>query len=326
MGEEIKIRKNLLKYLSPADIVTQVMLLILSLILIYHNSSVRYWYIFIPANIVLIFAIYKVVTVYEVKAASGNSAEGKTGSLLKIVRYWYGVAAIVYIFKQVYVIINSLKPADWDMLFIKMDFMLFGLNPTQWAYRFEHPLLTEFLQIVYVYYYPMIIVIGLQLYIRHRYTEYKYTIFIVFFSFYLSYLLYLIFPANGPRFHLHDFFAISRELPGVLLTEHIRAFLNFGESIPVGVSNPQDYVQRDAMPSLHIITAFLIMYISWKVKSRSFYFYLPYFFCMAAATIYLRYHYFVDILGGLVVCAVTIMLANYIFRNTSATYKAKLVK
>ncbi len=294
------------------------MLLILTLILIYHNSNVRYWYVFIPVNIILIFSIYKIVNIYEAKVISSGPVEGKNFSLLKLIRYWYGVAAIVYIFKQVYVIINSLKPADWDLLFIKMDFILFGLNPTQWTFRFENPLLTEFLQIVYVYYYPMIIVIGLQLYLRHRYAEYKYTIFIVFFSFYLSYILYLFFPANGPRFHLHDFFAISRELPGLFLTEHIRSFLNFGESIPPGVSNPQDYVQRDAMPSLHTITAFLIMYISWRVRSKSFYFYLPYFFCMAAATIYLRYHYFVDILGGLVVCAFTILLANYIFRNRTS--------
>lgn len=308
----------MLKKLSPADIVTQAMLLVLSLILILYNSNIIFWYIFLPVNFLLIFAVYKIVNGYESGVTSAESAGEESYSLLKVIRYWYGVAAIVYIFKQVYVITYSLKPADWDLLFIKMDFMIFGLNPTQWAYRFESPLLTEFLQIVYVYYYPMIIVIGLQLYLRHRYPEFKYTIFIVFFSFYFSYLLYLIFPANGPRFHLHDFFAISRELPGVFLTEHIRSFLNFGESIPPGVSNPQDYVQRDAMPSLHIITAFLIMYISWKFKSRSFYFYLPYFFCMAAATIYLRYHYFVDILGGLVVCAVTIMLGNYIFRNQTA--------
>ncbi len=251
---------------------------------------------FIVINSVVIFGIYRIVSGYEKELKLSENPESELKSPLKVLRHWYGVAAILYIFKQVYVIIYELKPPDWDLLFIKLDFMLFGFNPTQWAYRFENPLLTEFLQIVYAYYYPMIVVIGLQLYLRHRYKEFKYTIFLLFFSFYFSYILYLIFPANGPRFHLHDFFAVSGELPGLLLTEPIRAFLNFGESIPPGVTNPQDHVQRDAMPSLHIITAFLITYISWKIRSKSFWFYLPYFFCMAAATIYLRYHYFVDIL------------------------------
>jgi membrane-associated phospholipid phosphatase len=314
-----EIKGRFLKYLAPADIVTIAMLIVLTLIFIFFNTRIDYWCIFIPVNTAVIFGIYRIVVGYELKFASSHILEAEISSPLKVLRYWYGVAAILYIFKQVYIIVYSLKLPDWDLMFIKMDFIIFGLNPTQWAYRFENPFLTEFLQIIYAYYYPMIIVIGLQLYLRHRYKEFKYTIFIVFFSFYFSYLLYFIFPANGPRFHLHDFFAISNELPGLFLTEPIRAFLNFGESIPAGVANPQDYVQRDAMPSLHIITAFLITYISWKIKSRSFCFYLPYFFCMAAATIYLRYHYIVDILGGLVVCAVTIMLTNLIYRDNPNT-------
>lgn len=291
------------------------MLFVLSCIILYFNFSIDLWFVYVIINIFLIWVIYRLVNKYEIFVEEKGEQKIANSNPLKIARYWYGVAAILFIFKQVYIIGYSLKPADWDPVFMRMDFAIFGLNPTQWVYRFENPLLTEFLQIVYVYYYPMIVVFGLELYLWHRYREFKYTIFILFFSFFTSYILYLIFPANGPRFHLHDFYAISSEMPGILLTEPIRAFLNFGESIPPGVPNPQDYVQRDAMPSLHTITAFLIMYLSWKFRSRSFYFYLPYFFCMVAATIYLRYHYVVDVFGGLLMCVFTIIVGLIIFRN-----------
>lgn len=307
--------KNFFKYLSPADVVTQSFLAVLTFIFIIFNVKIELWFLYIPLNILLICSIWFLVIKYERKVIESKLEEKDAGRFLKILRYWYGVAAILIIFKEVYFIIYYLKPPDIDLALIKADFIIFGLNPTQWAYKFKNPVITEFLQLVYVYYYPMIVVIGLQLYLKHRYKEFKFTIFIVFFSFYFSYLLYFFFPANGPRFHLHDFYAITTELPGVFLTEHIRAFLNFGESIPPGVMNPQDYVQRDAMPSLHTITAFLIMYISWKIRSKSLYFYLPYFFCMVAATIYLRYHYVVDIFAGLVVCAVTILVSNVVYRN-----------
>lgn len=280
------------------------------------NEKIDYWYLLIILDIVLIFTIRKIVTVYEKRAATGELPNSK---FIKILRYWYGVAAILIIFKQVYFIIYYLKPADWDLLFIKMDFMIFRVNPTQWAYQFKNPYATEFLQWVYAYYYPMIVVFGLELYIWKRYKEFKYTIFLIFFSFYFSYIIYMIFPANGPRFHLHDFSTISTELPGLFLTEYIRTFLNMGESIPKGVTNPQDYVQRDAMPSLHIITAFLIMYLSRKFGSKSFYFYLPYFFLMIAATIYLRYHYVVDIAGGIAVSVFTIWLGLIVYRNKIST-------
>lgn len=291
------------------------MLIILTIIFIFFNTRIDFWYLFIPLNLILVWVIWKIATAYEKQTGLPSYNEDKNKSFLKIIRYWYGVAAILYIFKQDYVIINSLKPDDWDLVFIKMDFAIFGVNPTQWAYRFANPHLTEFLQIVYIYYYPMIVVFGLELYLWHRYKEFKYTIFVLFFSFFFSYLLYILFPANGPRFHLHEFYSISTQLPGLFLTEPIRAFINFGESIPPGVANPQDYVQRDAMPSLHTITAFLIMWLSWKFRSKSFYFYLPYFICMVCATIYLRYHYAVDIFGGLLVCIFTISIAKIVYKG-----------
>lgn len=291
------------------------MLIVLSGVYLYFNFKIENWYVYFAVNIFLVWVIGRIVVKYETEAENEGESNIPNLSSLKIARYWYGVAAILYIFKQVYFIGYDLKPADWDPVFMRMDFAIFGVNPTQWAIKFQNPLLTEFLQLVYVYYYPMIVVFGLELYLWHRYKEFKYTIFILFFSFFVSYILYLIFPANGPRFHLHDFYSISSELPGLFLTEPVRAFLNFGESIPPGVKNPQDYVQRDAMPSLHTITAFLIMYLSWKFRSRSFYFYLPYFFCMVAATIYLRYHYVVDIFGGLIMCVFTIIVGILVYRN-----------
>jgi membrane-associated phospholipid phosphatase len=319
--KETVIKSRIFKYLSPADVVTEAMLVILTFIYILFNVRIDYWYVFIPLNLILIFLVWKLVNVYEKRIAENNVNEAGERSFLKILRYWYGVAAILYIFKQVYIIGFSLKPVDYDPLFIKWDYMLFGVNPTQWIHQFANPYLTEFLQLVYAYYYPMIVVFGIELYLWHRYKEFKYTIFILFFSFFFSYLLYMLFPANGPRFHLHEFYSITNELPGVFLTEPIRSFLNFGESIPPNVANPDFYVQRDAMPSLHTITAFLIMWLSWKFRSKSFYFYLPYFICMVIATVYLRYHYVVDIFGGLLVCGFTVTIGRLVYRDINKQLK-----
>lgn len=309
---------NRLKYLSPADIVVALFLGFLSIIMIFNYSRIPYWYLFTLLNISFIIALFFLVSKYESGLTISKSEEKNYRSFLKILRYWYGIAWILISFKEVYYIVYILKPEDWDVIFIKMDFSLFKVNPTQWAYRFANPYLTEFMQIIYTYYYPMIIVFGLELYLWRRYKEFKYTIFVLFTGFFASYALYLIFPANGPRFHLHDFFAISKDLPGIFLTEPLRYFLNFGESIPAGVKNPQDYVQRDAMPSLHFLAAFLILYLSRKFKSRSFYFYLPYLVLLVISTIYLRYHYVVDIFGG-------ILLGILIIAGCEIYYRKKFI-
>jgi membrane-associated phospholipid phosphatase len=93
----------------------------------------------------------------------------------------------------------------------------------------------------------------------------------------------------------------------------MRSFLNFGESIPAGVANPQDYVQRDAMPSLHAEIAILLAYLSKKLKLRSFYFYFPYSLLMIISTIYLRYHYVVDIAAGAAAALVTVWIAKVVY-------------
>ena len=218
-------------------------------------------------------------------------------------------------FKETYYIIQSLKPEDWDLVFIKADFELFGVNPTQWIYKFANPFLTEFLQIIYFFYYFIIIIYGLELYLWKRYDEYKFATFIIVTAFYLCYIFYVIFPAIGPRFLLHDFNAINTELPGIFFTKWIRAFLDFGESIPAGVQNVNMFAQRDAMPSAHTSLAILVVYLSKKIRSRSFYFYLPYLICMVISTIYLRYHYVIDIAAGAVIAVITIVIGKLVYKK-----------
>jgi membrane-associated phospholipid phosphatase len=302
--------RHYLQPLNPADITAVVMLLIMSAILAIFNTAISFFYIFLPINVLLIYIILKLAYLHE------NSLN--PSKLIMTLRYWYGVPLILLIFKEIYYIIFSLKPIDIDNFLIKIDYSVFGAHPTQWIYRFENPLITEFLQIVYVFYYPMIVIFGLQLYLKGRFEEFKYTMFVLFFSFFLSYLLYIIFPAIGPRFHLHNFHSISEELPGLFLTEPIRDFINFGESIPDDVPDPEFYVQRDAMPSLHVISAFLILYLAERFKMKSFYFYLPYFIFMLIATVYLRYHYVVDLIGGMLVCGFTILITNKIYGKTQS--------
>ena len=74
-GNEAEIMKGLLRNLSPADIVTQAMLMVLSLILIIYNSNIIYWYIFLPVNFLLIFAVYKIVNGYEAGLTSAGGVD-----------------------------------------------------------------------------------------------------------------------------------------------------------------------------------------------------------------------------------------------------------
>jgi len=317
------INNSKLKYLCPADYVNIGFILILTFLNIVSASVVPYWYLLVLLNFFLVFFIINVVYKYETSVDTLDDS-GKL-SFIRIFRFWYGVFFILIFFKQVYILIHYIGPPALDNYLIRLDYKIFGLNPTQWAYQFQNPYLTEFLQVIYFFYYLMIIIYGLELYLWKRYREFKFAIFVIFTGFYLSYILYMIFPAVGPRFYLHDFYSIKTQLPGIFLTDFIRAFLDFGESIPSNVvPNPGDFAQSDAMPSAHTTLALIIAYLSWKIKSKSFLFYMPYFVLMIIATIYLRYHYVVDIIAGVFLAIITILIGEYLLKHSEPDKYGKI--
>ncbi len=89
--------------------------------------------------------------------------------------------------------------------------------------------------------------------------------------------------------------------------------LNAGESIPSGTLNPADVVQRDIFPSGHTMITLIVMYLSVKLKSRSKYFLLPVGTLLIFSTVYLRYHYVVDLIGGLIFMIFSVWSGKYLF-------------
>lgn len=203
----------------------------------------------------------------------------------------------------------------YDEYLIRIDRWLFGVNPTEYLSRFLNPFAVEFLQIVYGLFYVMPLVYALELYLWHRYEELKYAFFVVFFGFYLSFIGYLLVPAIGPRFTLFDFHNTNIELAGFFFAEKIRYIIDVGESIPANIINPQDFAQRDAFPSGHALIVILITYLSHKIKSKSFYFYLPYSILLIFSTVYLRYHYVIDLIAAVPFALITIFVANKLYKG-----------
>jgi len=222
---------------------------------------------------------------------------------------------ILFCFKEIYLIMVGFDTRLYDPELIRIDQWLFGVNPTEFLYSFNSPFLVELLQIVYGLFYLMPVIYAMELYLWHRYEELKYAIFVIFFGFYLSFLGYIIVPAIGPRFTLHEFANMNIEMPGLYFAEIIRGLINFGESIPKNVPDPELYAQRDAFPSGHTIIIILITYLSHKIRSNSFYFYLPFSILMIFSTVFLRYHYVIDLIAGIPFVIITILTANRIYKG-----------
>ncbi|MEW6194705.1 MAG: phosphatase PAP2 family protein [Bacteroidota bacterium] len=209
--------------------------------------------------------------------------------------------------------VDPIRGVIIDNYLIIIDRFIFGFDPTIELYKISSPLLTELLQIVYGTFFFLPVILGVDLILSDKTNEFKYSTFIIVFGFVLSFIGYLLFPAIGPRFTLHNFATNNIEMPGLFITDMLREIVNSGESIPSGTPNPASVVQRDAFPSGHTQMTLLVMYLSVKFVSRLKLFFLINGSLLIFATVYLRYHYVADLIGGFLFMLLTLLSGKYFY-------------
>jgi membrane-associated phospholipid phosphatase len=295
---------KIILFLKPIDLVVISFYLFLTILNIIYSSRIINWDSFVLANLLLVLFIFA-IAYYEDKLDS---------KVLRQIHIWYHVPLILLTFKQLYFMIKPIRIVDYDWLFIQIDRWMFGFDPTVELFAIANPFLTELLQISYGTFYFLPIILCVVLYYKHKNkTAADFIVFSVVYGFFLSYIGYFLLPGIGPRFTLHDFAAFDAELPGLWLTPFLRELVNVGESIPTGTPNPAEVVQRDIFPSGHTMMTAIIMYLSIKMRSRSRYFFIPNGILLIFATVYLRYHYVIDLIAGIALMAFAIWSGKIIF-------------
>ena len=294
-----------LRNLHFGDLVNIFFYLFLIFLAISFSPQLKIWWLIVLFNFLVISFILFV--------SRWNSLE--IFSIKRFVREWYLIPLILLTFKEIYFFINLLKLPDYDWILIKIDQMIFGEHPTYVLSKIAHPILTEILQIVYSTFYFFPIILMYDFYRRGDILTYRYVVATVVYGFYLSYIGYLLVPAIGPRFTLHDFSNLDVELPGLFLTEPLRWIINTGESIPPGVPNPEEFAQRDDFPSGHTQLTLVVMYLSIVLNSKTRYFLIPVGILLIFSTVYLRYHYVIDLIAGFLFAVFTLATAPYLFNQ-----------
>lgn len=217
---------------------------------------------------------------------------------IRLLHWLYIVPVIYLMYQQTHAYVPVVNPRLYDTLLIAWDHALFGTHPTHWLARFSHPVLTEYLQTAYMLFYFLPLIHGAELLRQRRLQHAAELARLMTFGFYVSYLCYFALPAIGPRFTLHDFHRLEQELPGLWFTPLWRQYVNSGGGIPEGVPNPEAYVHRDCMPSGHTMMTLLNLLLAFRFRSRTRWFLAVVGISLIVATVYLRYHYVVDLLAG----------------------------
>jgi membrane-associated phospholipid phosphatase len=229
----------------------------------------------------------------------------RAGKALLTFRDFLPVLVIPLLFDSLGDLLPSVRPRMFDEALISIDHALFGVHPTVWMERFIHPLLTAVLQFAYISYYPMAVVLGVTLAVRKKRKEFDEAVFGIALCFYLSYIGYLAVPAIGPRFTLADIQNRSLDAGPFILA--IQETLNTLEN-----------TKMDAFPSGHTAVALMTLYYAWKTKERVLAgVLLPMVSALIVSTVYLRYHYVIDVLAGIALAGLTAWAAPKAMRLLS---------
>ncbi len=223
------------------------------------------------------------------------------GSFFRLARRLYLLPLIFVLYSESQVFIKLVNPTLYDNVLARWDLAIFGCSPNEVLRKIATPWLTEFLQFCYMNYFLIFVMIAVELHIWHNDKLFSEFVDYVFFSFILMYVLYYIMPAIGPRFYLYDFAKLNAELPGVYFTNAFRDFINTGGGIPKGgVPNPQDYIYRDCMPSGHTWITVTSIYFVIKYRMKLAWYIVPIGSGLIVSTVYMGYHYLIDVVTGAV--------------------------
>jgi membrane-associated phospholipid phosphatase len=224
-----------------------------------------------------------------------------TNRAARWIHYWYPLPYVSYCYKEMGILIPSLGRPDADAALAGIDFAFWGANPTVWLERFNSPLLAETLEIVYAGFVPAVLLVAVLLWIKKRFREFRYYAFLIALGFLLSYVGYFLVPARGPRFLLRHL--QTHELQGLWLFHWLATTLDHIES-----------AQWDCFPSGHTEMTILAWWGSRAVSSTLFRVMFAYTLGVIFATVYLRYHYTVDVLAGAILAGVLILTAPKVYR------------
>ena len=275
----------------------------LAMISLVMHSRIRLWWAIVTADLAAVILIYALAYASQITASK----------VLRWVHDWTAFPLVIFTYKQLYYIIGPIHHGkDFDRLLIALDRLFFRVNPTEWLARFSNPYLTEVLQIAYSLFYVLFLAVGFELYQRQDLSQFRLARFTIVYGFLLSYIGYFFLPAAGPRFTLHDFSKIETELPGLVFTSSLRWFINIGESIRSGVSNTVALAsaQRDVFPSGHTMMALVTIVLAYRYQLKIRGYVLVVGLLLIISTVYLRYHYLVDVVAGAFLALVCLFTAG----------------
>lgn len=199
------------------------------------------------------------------------------------------------LFQHLRVAIPALRPDLLDAELLAIDEWLLGTTPALSLEAWVRPWLTDLMSLCYFLFLPYLALSMLYYFLAPLAMAQRF--WAGLFSLYgIGFLGYSLVPAAGPWVHLADRFSVPLE--GSWITDLNARLIGAGSN---GV---------DVFPSLHCAVSAYCLLFDRRHKPWRFRIYLVPCVGLWMSTVYLRYHYFIDLVAGFALAAAALAVAR----------------
>lgn len=219
--------------------------------------------------------------------------------LARALKLWAPFAIVYLCYRALRGAIPNLVDGGLESALVRADVLLLGSSPA-WSLEAIHaPWLTELLAYAYATMFFLPLAVLLVLHARRRDRELREVALSLQLAFYLGFTIFLLVPARSPD--------VVYAFPPLRGHGFYEASMSAWRSLQA--------VTYDAFPSMHTAISTLALVQAVRARMRIWYAMLPIVVLLQLATLYLRQHYFVDLVAGWAVAGTAIALARYLMRR-----------
>lgn len=236
-----------------------------------------------------------------------------SSAIWNFLRHWFVLIYLPLCYKEVPFIVSALRLHSADFRLAGWDMAMWKTDPVFWLSQFQNRGLVELLQMVYTLFIPGVLAIGILLWVCKSRAEFRYGTFLIAATFLISYLGYLVLPARGPRFM--PYAAQHPALHGLWTFNFLQRLLDNLEG-----------AQFDCFPSGHVAVVIVGCYLARQISPAVFRVFSVFAALIAFSTIYLRYHYVIDVIAGTALAITIIALAPWLYPKLESAKSSMLGK
>ena len=202
-------------------------------------------------------------------------------------------ALMTFLYKET-AMLNTLIFPKIDEFLSNLDQNIFKFQPSiEFSKHFNSLFFSELFYFGYFCYYllPLVVFGILYKFLPQKIEEFG---FILISSFLLYYFIFIIIPAEGPQFYF------------TFPDNHIEAQGIFGNAIKLIQKNGE--APTAAFPSSHVGISWIVIFWLYQNFRKSVKYFLPFVILLMFSTVYIKAHYFVDVVAGFLTAPIVFFL------------------